>query len=217
MRLGCAGCFVSILMVFLMIVVAASAFVALARALDEPDTVLPVPTEADGFRAQQKLYGLARVSRGASKEVVLTEAELNAFFARHLADAAELPLTGMAVRLVGQDVIEFVGRIPARHLLSELRLASLSSLLPARWTDRPAWLSLRARVGLEQGASREQRRYLRLDIERFALGRQRLPSALVRLLFSPATLGILRWRLPDTVESLRVEPGRLVIRTASSR
>lgn len=217
MRLGCAGCLVGILIVVLAIAGVASALLALARATDEPDIALPVPSPADGLRAQQKLYDVARGSRGGSKEVVLTEAELNAFLARHLADAAELPLTGMVVRLVDRDVIEFVGRFPARHLLSELPFASLGSLLPARWIDRPAWLSLRARVGVERGASREQRRYLRLDVERFALGRQRLPSVLVRLLFSPATLRILRWRLPETVESLTVGPGRVVIRTASSR
>lgn len=217
MRLGCAGCLVSILIVVLVIAGVASTLVALVRAMDEPDIVLPVPGAADGIRAQQKLYDVALGSRGGAKEIMLTEAELNAFLARHLADAAELPFTGMVVRLVGQDVIEFVGRVSARHLLSELPLASLGSLLPARWIDRPAWLSLRARVGLERGASREQRRYLRLDVERFALGRQRLPSVLVRLLFSPATLRIFRWRLPDTVESLRVGPGRVVIRTASSR
>jgi len=190
----------------------------LVRATDAPDVILPVTTAADGLRAQQKLFEVARgQSRGSSKEVALTEAELNAFLSRHLADAAELPLTAMAVRLVGQDLVEFAGRLPSRHLASELPLASVRDLLPARWLERPIWLSVRARVGIERGASQGERRYLRLDVERFALGRQRLPSVLVRLMFSPATVRMLRWQLPDTVASVSAEPGRVVIRAASSR
>ena len=218
MRLGCAGCLINILVGAVVIVAVAAVVLGLVRAIQEPDVVLPVTMPADGFRAQQKLYDVVRgPTRGGSKEIVLTENELNAFLSRHLADATELPLTGLVVRLVDRDVVDFVGRVPSRHLLAEMPLASLRGFLPARWLDQPAWLSLRARVGVERGASRERRRYLRLDVERFALGRQRLPSVVVRLLFSPATLRVLRWQLPETVESLTAEPGRVVIRAASSR
>ena len=65
------------------------------------------------------------------------------------------------------------------------------------------------------GAARNQRRYLRLDIERFALGKQQIPGVLARLLVSSAILSQLRWRLPDTVEAITVEPRMVVIRTAS--
>ncbi len=54
-----------------------------------------------------------------------------------------------------------------------------------------------------------------LDIERFALGKQQIPGVLTRLLVSSAILSQLRWRLPDTVEAITVEPRMLVIRTAS--
>jgi len=213
MRLGCAGCLASILL----FTGVAAVVLGLARAVQAPDVVLPVTTPADGARAQQKLYDVLRGARaGPGKEVVLTEAELNAFLGRHLAAAAEVPLTGLGVRLVGDDVVDFAGRVPARHVLTELPLAWLRDLLPRGWLDTPAWLSLRARAGLERGAIREHRRYLRLDVERFAVGRQRLPALFVRLFFSPATVQILRWQLPETVESLRVEPGRVVIRVASS-
>jgi len=56
---------------------------------------------------------------------------------------------------------------------------------------------------------------LRLDIERFALGKQQIPGVLTRLLVSSAILSQLRWRLPDTVEAITVEPRMVVIRTAS--
>jgi hypothetical protein len=64
-------------------------------------------------------------------------------------------------------------------------------------------------------AARKQRRYLRLDIERFALGRQQIPGVLTRLVVSSAILNQLRWRLPDTVEAITVEPRVIVVRTAS--
>lgn len=219
MRLGCGGCLGSLLLWGLIVTGAAAIVLGLVRATEEPDAILPVTTVTDGARAQQKLYEVLRgaTRQGSGKEVVLTEAELNAFLSRHLAEAAELPLAGLGVRLVGQDVVEFVGRVPSRHVLSEPPLASLRDILPGRWLDRPAWLSLRARARLERGATREHRRYLRLDVERFAIGRQRVPSVFVRLLFSPATLRVLRWQVPETVESLTVEAGRVVIRTASSR
>ena len=207
----------SILLCGLAVAGMAAVVLGLVRVVQAPAVALPVTTQADGARAQQKLYDLVRGARpGSSKEVVLTEAELNAFLARHLAAAAEVPLTGLLVRLVGDDVVEFTGRVPAGHVLAELPLAWLRDLLPRSWLDRPAWLSLRAHAGLERGAIREHQRYLRLDVERFAVGRQRLPAMLVRLLFSPATVRFLRWQLPETVESLRVEPGRVVIRVASS-
>lgn len=219
MRLGCAGCLVSILLGGLAIAGVAAVALGLVRTIQEPDFVLPVTTAADGVRAQQKLYDLVRspTRKGSGREVVLSESELNAFLSRHLADAAELSLTGLGLKLLGSDVVEFVGRVPSRQVLAELPLAGLRDLLPARWLDKPTWLSLRARVGLERGATQEHRRYLRLDVERFAIGRQRLPAVLVRLLFNPTTLRVLRWQLPETVESLSIEPGRVVIRTASSR
>jgi hypothetical protein len=216
MRLGCTGCLGAVLAALLLAAAVVGIVLGLVRATEAPDIALPVTTAADGLRAQQKLFEIVR-GRGASGEIVLTEAELNAFLSRHLADAAELPLTGLGIRLVGRDRVEFAGRLPSRHLARELPLASLWDLLPVRWADRPAWLSLRARVGTEPGVSREQRRYLRLDVERFALGRQRLPAILVRLMFSPATLRVLRWQLPETVESVAAEPGRVVIRVTTSR
>lgn len=212
------GCLETIVIAVLLTAAGIAVVLGLVRATQAPDVVLPVTTAADGLRAQQKLYDIVRGQpRAGSKEIALTEAELNAFLSRHLADAAELPLTGLVVRLAGRDRVEFAGRLPARHLAAELPLASVRDLLPARWLDQPVWLSVRARVGTERGASREERLYLRLDVERFALGRQRVPSMLVRLMFSPATLRILRWQLPETVASVAAEPGRVVIRVASSR
>jgi hypothetical protein len=88
-------------------------------------------------------------------------------------------------------------------------------VLPAGWIERPVWVRVRARAQIEPSAT-TRRRYLRLDVERFWLGQRRLPSLLPRLLFSPTTLGLLRWPLPAPVAEVRLETGRVVITTSSS-
>lgn len=190
------------------------------RSLEHPGLEIAPVTPEDGLRAQQKIYevlrgGSQRVQR--AEAVTLTEREMNAFLARHLGEAAELPLAAIGVRLVGDGIIEFAGRLPARHVVSEPPLSAVSDLLPARWLARPVWLHLRAHVVLEPGALKGERRYLRVTVTRFALGRQRLPVALLRVLLNPTSARLLRWRLPDTVEAVTIAPGRALIRVGGSR
>jgi hypothetical protein len=47
------------------------------------------------------------------------------------------------------------------------------------------------------------------------VGRQRLPVALLRVLLDPAALQVLYWRMPSGIDAITVEPGRVVVRTAS--
>ena len=72
-----------------------------------------------------------------------------------------------------------------------------------------------AHARVEPGVTRRERRYLRLDVREFAVGRQGLPAVLLRILLDPRTLGVLRWPLPDSIEAITIEPGRVVIRLAS--
>jgi hypothetical protein len=84
-------------------------------------------------------------------------------------------------------------------------------VIPGRWRARPVWLRVDAHVHVDAGQGRE----LRLDVDHFSVGRQPLPTAALRLLASSAVAGLLRWRLPHQVESVRIEPGRMIIRAAS--
>ena len=211
MRLGCA------LLVGVLIgacgLAAGSAWVA-PRLFQEPQISAAAGTAEDGVRCQQKIFELATGGRlgkggGAMRPVALSESELNAFLSRHLVEAARIPLSAASVRLVGDGVVELKGQMPLRRALA------IPELLPIRWLEQPIWVHLGARASLEVDAARKQRRYLRLDIERFALGRQQIPSVLARLTVSSAIVNQLRWRLPDTVEAITVEPRVLVIRTAS--
>lgn len=213
-----AGCVVLLMVMMGFGGVAGAAWIGY-RALQEPEIAANPGTADDGVRGQQKIYDVARGSSGRSKtrlrQVVLSEPELNGFLARHLGEAGRIPLAVGTVKLVGDGVVELKGQLPLRHVLAARPLVPILDLLPDRWLERSVWLHLGTRASLEVGTARSQRRYLRLDVERFALGRQPLPEILMRLLVSPATLGLLRWRMPDTVEGITVEPGVVVVRTAS--
>jgi len=210
MRLGCA------LLVGALIgacgLAAGSAWIG-PRLFQEPEIAAAAGTAEDGLRCQQKIFEIVRGGRpdkgGRLRPVALSEPELNAFLSRHLVEAGKIPLGSTTVRLVGDGIVELKGQLPLRRALA------IPDLLPIRWLEQPVWVHLAARASLEVGAARNQRRYLRLDIERFALGKQQIPGVLTRLLVSSAILSQLRWRLPDTVEAITVEPRMVVIRTAS--
>jgi hypothetical protein len=57
-----------------------------------------------------------------------------------------------------------------------------------------------------------QRQFLRLDVERFYLGRTRLPAITHRLLLSPMALRLLSLPLPAGIDDVKVEQGHVVIR-----
>jgi hypothetical protein len=189
----------------------------LVRGLALPDIAPPATTPADGVRAQQKIFEIVRRADARSARpdrVTLSERELNAFLSRHLVEVEDVALADPIVKLVGGGVIEFAARVPLRQLLSERPVSGAADLLPSGWLTRPVWLHVQARAVVERAAS-GPRRYLRIEVDRFRLGRQRLPVIALRVLLDPATLRILRWRLPETVEAVTVEPGAAVIRIAS--
>jgi hypothetical protein len=209
-RLGC-GC-----LVFILLVAAAVAGLGWAtfQALQRPDGVPAVAAgREDAVRAQEKIYGLiARGSRrGSPGTVVLTEGELNAFLDRHVVEIADLPLSEAAVRLPAVGVAEILGRVPVAYLLRERPLSSVQQVIPRSWLEHRVWIRLRGAVRIERGAA--DRRYLRLDVERFWIGRQGLPAVVPRLFLDPSAVGWLRWSLPRSVEDVRIEPGRAVVRT----
>jgi hypothetical protein len=213
MRSGCA--LAAGLTVALLVLAGASIWVG-SRLLKEPDITATAGTSEDGIRGQQKIFEIARGEPsgrgGRQHQVVMTEAELNRFLSKHLVEVASMPMVFSAIHLAGDGVVEFKGLLPLRHLLS----ASLATnLVPATWLDRQVWLHLNARASLEVGTTRSQRRYLRFDVQRLAIGQQPLPGILLRLLPSPGLKGLLRWRMPESVEGITIEPGAVVVKTSS--
>jgi hypothetical protein len=189
------------------------------QAFREPEFHAPVTAAQDGLQAQRKIYEIVRARSGrrmAAEPVVLTQGELNAFLSHHLAEAAEVPLSDIGLRLAADGTVELLGRLPLAHHVTEPPLSGFAGVLPAILLGRPVWLTMRARVRLEPSLTRRERRYLRLDVYEFAVGRQRLPALLHRILLDPQTLQVLRWPVPGSIEAITVEAGRVVIRLASS-
>jgi hypothetical protein len=169
-----------------------------------------VTTPADGSRAQQKLFDLSRRRRGPA-ETTITESEVNALLARHLVEARGVELGALSVRLLGGDRLELMGYRPLGRILEEMSLGSAGNVMPASWWERRVWLRVGAHVRVEEGPPR----HLRLDVDALVVGRQRVPALALRLLIDPGGVGLLRWPLPSHVESVTIEPGRAIIRTAS--
>jgi hypothetical protein len=212
MRLGCPGCLGAVVALALIAVLVGGTVGAAVRMLARTDVSAPVTTAADGSRAQRKLFDLARRAR-AGESVVFTEAEINALLARHLVEARGIRLSSPSVRLIGGDRFVLHVQTPLRQLLDEASLGAMADLLPKRWQERPVWLRVGARIRVEEGA----RRQLRISVDEFTVGRQRLPAPALRLLLDPAAVGLLQWTLPEHVEHVGIEPDRVVIQTAASR
>jgi hypothetical protein len=188
--------------------VLAAVAMAAVRMAALPDDGRPTPIAADASRAQQKLFALARHGRRA-QTVTLTEAEVNALLASQMTGNERGSLSRLDARLLGDDRAELVALMPLGAALEEIGLGGVVGVLPRKVRVRP--VHLRADVRLMVDAAPRQ---ARLDVDEFAIGQQRLPAAVLRLLVDPSTLHALRWRLPDHVDAVAIEPGRVLIRTA---
>jgi hypothetical protein len=182
-----------------------------------PAGIVGAPTApADGFRAQQKIFDVVRGGAGGRpRSVSLTERELNAFLSRHLGESPDLPLRNLTVRLPSDGHAEIAGQLPLGQLLALPPASALTGIIPTIWLERGVWLAIRARVTVDSTGGISQPRRLRLDVERFWLGRLRVPELMLRVLLDPAALRLLRSPIPETIDGLRIEPGRLVIQSGS--
>jgi hypothetical protein len=63
------------------------------------------------------------------------------------------------------------------------------------------------------GAAPGHRRSLRLDAHYLSIGRRRLPTAMLGLVPEGPVVRTTRWPVPEAVEAITVEPGRLTITT----
>lgn len=212
MKLGCSGCLGVVTALALVTVLVGGTVGVAFRMMAESDFEIPTTTQADGARAQGKLFELGRQTR-RGEATVLTEVEVNALLARHVVEARGVRLASPSVELVGDDRFVVRARSPLRQLLDEAGLRTVADVLPAGWQARAVWLRVGARLRLEEGP----RRQLRVDVDEFAVGRQRLPAPALRLLLDPGAVGLLQWTLPEHVERVTIEPDRVTIRTASPR
>lgn len=163
---------------------------ARARQTGEAGSPLP-PAFVELLLRQQ---GLSR----RTHPVALDPAELTDF----LAGQPALRRRGVEALHVqaGEGVLQVVVRAPFTALAPFLGW-------PGFLARRPVWVSLRVLPVLEGGR-------LRLQVRGWALGRQPLPVIWLEWL---GGLSGVEWRVPPVVEAIRVEPGRLLIRTRAPR
>lgn len=217
MRVGCFGCLL-LLVILLVLLVAVLGVVFLSgNILDAPEvTVAPTArfSRADGYSAQQKLFELVRRSSGESGRrgpVILTEPEVNAFLANHLAEA-DLPFNPMSVKFVGGQ-IEVHGKTALRNMIQAQPLVWLMRYLPAERLDQPVWVFVKGRIRIDPAGMGGSRLTGRMEISEFALGKQPLGSWLLSLMLGGTANRLLRWPVPEVVEDVTVDEGRLIIRT----
>jgi hypothetical protein len=180
---------------------------------DRPTTSHDVGTPAEGRRAQQRLFELSGGATGNRRDqrrvtVTLSERELNALLSRHASD--DLPLADGGVRLVGNGIVEITGRLPLHAFFGD-SVSSVARVLPERWASQPVWLRLRGHIRLETGGGRADLRRLRLEVESLWVGSRRLPAAVLTMLPEGPAPRATRWPVPEMVDSVLVEPGRLTV------
>lgn len=189
-----------------------------SRVVAVPEQAPAIGTERDGVRAQQTLFEIMRRSgtrrppdQRTRNEYILSEAEVNAFLARHLGRVEGLALRDLAVRFIGDGIVELRGQLDLEQVAEG---SALVAYLPESWRNSAATLTLRGPLRLETETSRGQARALRFDIDEAHVGRQRVPVlALERFLAANDRLS--RWAVPDSVSAVIVEKGRAVVRTES--
>jgi len=215
MRFGCFGCLV-LLVAFLVVIVAAAGFIFLSGNMGTPPDVQPTRfTRADGFSAQRKLYELVLRESGRSTRtdpVILSEAEVNAFLANHLTEAASLPFSPLIVRFEGGQ-LELRGQTVLRNLLQGPPFPQLMPYLPAAHLDQTVWVTVRGRFIIDHPRTKGGRTYARVEVSEFALGKQPVGRWLLRLMLGPAGSKLLRFQVPTIVDSVQIEERRVMIRT----
>ena len=180
---------------------------------ERPAASYEVGNSTDGRRAQQKLFELSGRTASHRRDqkrvtVTLSEREINALLARHASD--ELPLSDGAIHLVGDGIVEVMGRLPLRAVLGD-SVGSFASVLPERWARQPVWLRLRGPFRLETGTARAGPRQFRLKVESLWVGSRRLPAAVLTMLPEGPARRATGWPVSETIDSVVVEPGRLTV------
>ena len=180
---------------------------------ERPANSYEVGTVVDGRRAQQKLFELSgKLASGRRDQkkvsVTISDREINAFLARHVSD--ELPFGDGTVRFIGNGVLEIAGRLPLRAVLGD-SVSPIARVLPEPWGRQPVWLRLRGPLRLEAGSGRSDRRRLRLEVDAFWVGSCRLPALVQGLLPEGPVTRATRWPISESIDSVVVEPGRLIV------
>jgi len=215
MKIGCAGCLtLMVVLIFLATVVGGFLFLS-GNIFGEPHFEVLEWSRADASGARYKLHEIILRDTGQSGRqdpIFLSEREINALIARHLAETAGLRFEPFAVRLVqGQFLLQ--GRTVLRSLLQGPPFAQLAAYLPASQLDRHIWITVRGYVAVQPGEAGGKPGRARIVLNEFSLGKQPVGNWPFSAVMGSAGSGLLKWPVPGAVRDVDIEERRVVIRT----
>jgi len=214
MKLGCAGCLILVIAVtFLAVLVGAFIFLS-GNIFEAPRFEALDWSTANALTARDKLQEIVRRDTGQSRRqdpIILTEREVNALVARHLAETAGLRFHPFAMRLAqGQFLLQ--GRTVLRSLLQGPPFAQLAAYLPASQLDRPIWITVRGYIAVQPGEPGRRPGQARVVLTEFNLGMQPVGNRPFFAVMGSAGAGLLKWQVPGTLRDVDIEDRRVVIR-----
>jgi hypothetical protein len=215
MKLGCAGCLILLVVLIFMAALVGGFFFLSGNIFAEPHFEALDWSRSDASAARSTLREIILRDAGQSGRqdpVLLSEREINALVARHLAETAGLRFDPFAIRLVqGQFLLQ--GRTLLRSLLQGPPFAQLAAYLPASQLDRPIWITVRGYIAVQPGEPGGKPGRARVVLTEFNLGRQPVGSWPFSAVMGSAGLGLLKWPVPGAVRDVDIEDRRVVIRT----
>ena len=215
MKMGCAGCLVLVIGLMFLAVVSMGFLFLSGNIFEEPRFEALEWSRADASSARYKLAEIVQrdaVNSGRQDPMILSEREVNALVARHLAETAGLRFDPFAIRLIqGQFVL--LGRTVIGSLLQGPPFAQLAPQLPAAQLNRPLWITARGYIALEPGEPGGKPGRARVTLTEFTLGNQPVGTWPFSIVMGPTGSGLLKWPVPGTVRDIEIEERRVVIRT----
>jgi len=215
MKLGCAGCLILIVLLTFLVALIGGFFFLSGNIFQEPRFETLDWRGSDASAARSTLREIILRDAGQSRRqdpVLLSEREINALVARHLAETAGLRFDPFAIRLVqGQFLLQ--GRTVLRSLLQGPPFAQLAGYLPASQLARPIWITVRGYIAVQPGEPGGKPGRAHVVLTEFILGRQPVGSWPFSAVMGSAGLGLLKWPVPGAVRDVDIEDRRVVIRT----
>src|SRR5713101_767217 len=215
MKMGCVGCLILLIALTFIAVVVGAFFFLSSNIFEEPRFEAVDWSRSDASAARSTLREIILRDTGQSGRkdpVLLSEREINALVARHLAETAGLRFDAFAIRLAqGQFLLQ--GRMVLRSLLQGVPFAQLAAYLPASQLDRRLWISVRGHIAVQPGEPGGKAGQARVVLTEFTLGTQPVGDWPFFVVMGSAGGGLLEWRVPGTLRDVDIEDRRVVIRT----
>jgi len=208
MRLGCAGCLLTGVILFGFLVAGMGALLFSSAVYAVPERIAADYTARDARIGQQKLAEIVLRERGLTRgkgPIVITQRELNGFLAHHLEESNRIPLNPLTVRLT-PGTMEVQGRTTLDQLLRGFPLSLVVEYLPRSYLGQPIWVTVRGRI-------KQDRRRASLEVLDFSLGNQPISPWLLSWMLGWKGQRLLQWQMPASVERIVIEDGRAVITT----